>query len=102
MTNFKQVRQLDDHLWARSREAEGSIAYGIVTDPKAHMDALVEAGVVMMAEPHSSMFGYYRLPKPHVHEPYGIAFDEVKKRVFVGCRRCKAEYILPIEWPNDE
>jgi hypothetical protein len=56
-----RVEKLNDSLNECVRRGF-TIATGILMDPKAHLDALVEAGVLTMAELHSPMYGYYRLP----------------------------------------
>jgi hypothetical protein len=106
MTDDERVRKLEIH-WCDTDP------YELVHNPtvaKAHMDALVEAGVVEFINVPVSQGAHsdflYRIAKPHVHEPY------VKEAVYegtwvtIGCLSCNEKRdvpraTLPIEWPDE-
>jgi hypothetical protein len=87
----------------------GRIAAGIIANAKAHLDALVEAGVVEHVRdwPESGTSYYLPKPKPHVHEPY-VSEALTEHSVLIRCLNpdCTETHRLPnrlpIEWPDDE
>jgi hypothetical protein len=110
MTDAERVRKLSDYLWNIVPGIPDSMAAVIISNPKAHMDALVEAGVVepMNAATGGDWESWWRIPKPkpHVHEPYVSNFVHLTGEVALGCHRCGEHCLvpssLPIEWPDDE
>jgi hypothetical protein len=132
MTDDERVRKLSDHvkgLWFQiPTRAETSIviARAIIANAKAHIAALIEAGVpvkdimdaLMEAKAISQVedmwnadgtetFTYYELknPKSHVHEGYATAFYPDKDTVLLHCDCGEGHEVpnsTPIEWPDDE
>jgi hypothetical protein len=115
MSDDERVRKLHDHLVQMAHIGHGMsdpVAAAIIANPKAHMDALMEAGVVkpMNAATGGDWESWYRLPKPHVHEPqmYNIHSDGQITRKCVTCGEWLAAVQvnmpakIPIEWPDDE
>jgi hypothetical protein len=100
------LQEFTDHLAdlaaVRKQDAAGyfpiaRLASQIIADPRAHMDALVEAKVLCESEPETWTFRPQ--PKPHVHEPYaadGVVCDGTN--FYTRCE-CGASS-LPIEWPD--
>jgi hypothetical protein len=108
MSDDERVRKLSDYLWNIVPGIPDSMAAVIIAHPKVHMDALVEAGVVvpMNAATGGDWESWWRIPKPkpHVHKGYVFALNGLVRLGCSGCSETRAidNPSLPIEWPNDE
>ena len=87
------------------------VAHGITDDPQAHIDALVEAGVLERlgtwgAEPSGRHITAYGVVQPHVHDwrVIGPTQADSVSQVLVGCGCGNKHWVLnrlPIEVPDD-
>jgi hypothetical protein len=115
---------LADLAMVRKQDAEGyfpvaRLASQIIDNPRAHMDALVEAGLIEVAEWASSEYAM-RMPvtnagrkcyvlveqsQPHIHEPY-VHHIRDTNTIVVGCmvEWCDELRWAPrsaVEWPKE-
>ena len=83
------------------------VAHGITDDPQAHIDALVEAGVLVDNDPgmHGVFKHWYTVAAPHAHEWRVCWVGNTDTAVQVQCKNCGERTLvtnrLPIEVPDD-
>jgi hypothetical protein len=82
-----------------------NLADAILADPQAHIDALVEAGVLRASNTDRPEAAYYEVVAPHVHE-WRVSFDAppVPDMIDIrcGCGRIRSiPNRLPIKAPDE-
>jgi hypothetical protein len=93
------------------QDHERVMAESIVKDPKAHIDALFDAGVLVCGSQRHPVTGQLQAvytvvqhEPPHKHEPY-IGYVSPPTTLLVKCRNCpETDLVLnkfPLELPED-